>query len=171
MADKVEEAGPGKKKSILIWIMGGVLVLALAGGGGFAAFKYFRKGTAAKAGERSAEKDKEKEKKAKEAVHSTLNLDPFLVNLADKEEVRFVKATFRLGLEGEKEGEELGKNTVFLSAARDAIISLLTSRTSDQILTPEGKDTLRKDIQHKVNELMPKGKVQEVYIVDFVVQL
>jgi flagellar FliL protein len=169
MAEKTEEAVPEKKRSRLLLIIGGVLALILLGGGGFAAFKYFRKGAAPKTGDHAAAG--EKDKKAKEAILSALNLEPFIVNLADKDEVRFIKASFKLGLGGAKEAEELEKNAVFLAATRDAIISLLTAKTSNEILTPEGKDALRKDILKKVNTLMPKGKIEEVYIVDFVVQL
>jgi flagellar FliL protein len=169
MAEKTEESAPERKKPGLLLIIGGILTLALAGGGGFAAFKYFRKGSTAKTEGHAS--SSEKAKKAREAILSTLNLDPFIVNLADREEVRYVKASFKLGLGGEKEAEELGKNSVFLAATRDAIISLLTAKKSEEILTPEGKDALRKDILKKVNTLMPKGKVEEVYIVDFVVQL
>jgi flagellar FliL protein len=171
MAEKTEEVAPEKKKSKLILIIGGALVLALVGGGGLFALKYFKKSDPAKTAKHSSASEKDKDKKGKEEILSTLNLESFLVNLADKDESRYVKASFKLGLGGEKEAEELGKNSVFLAATRDAIISILTSKTSEELLTAEGKDALRKEILTKVNVLMAKGKVQEVYIVDFVVQL
>jgi flagellar basal body-associated protein FliL len=105
----------------------------------------------------------------KEEVKATLALDPFLVNLADSDEIRFVKTTFQLGLAEEpKEGM---KNGAVIAAIRDSIISLLTSKKAEQILTPEGKDALRHEIKSKVNSIVPEAKVLEVYIVDFVVQL
>ena len=51
------------------------------------------------------------------------------------------------------------------------VISLLSSKKAEQILTPQGKDTLRKEVRSKVNSLSPDLNVLEVYIVDFVVQL
>ena len=102
-------------------------------------------------------------------VKSTLTLDSFLVNLADKEDMRFVKAQFQLGMA--EPAAELPKDPVILAATRDAIISLLSAKRSDEILTPEGKQELRKEIRNRVNAILPKGKVNEVYIVDFVVQL
>jgi flagellar FliL protein len=164
MAEKEEAAAPPKPRIATKWIMIGVAgIVIVAGGVTFGLMKYLRSaGTAAAA-----------EKVKKETVESTLNLDPFLVNLADKEAVRFVKVTFRLGLSvDEKEVEEkLSKNNVFLAQIRDSIISLLTSKTSEEILTPEGKEKLRQEVQTRVNAFLSKGRVMEVYIVDFVVQL
>jgi flagellar protein FliL len=105
----------------------------------------------------------------REEVKATLALEPFLVNLADKEEVRFVKTTFQLGLA--QEPSEEAKNSVVIASIRDSIISLLSSKTSEQILTPEGKDKLREEIRSRIRPIAPRMKVLEVYIVDFVVQL
>jgi len=164
MAEKEEPSVPPKSGIGMKWIVIGLAAfLLIAGGATFGILKYLRSaGTAAAA-----------EKTKKEEIGSTLHLEPFLVNLADKEAVRFVKVTFKLGLSlEEKEVEEkLSKNNVFLAQTRDSIISLLSSKTADEILTAEGKDKLRQEVQARVNAFMSKGKVMEVYIVDFVVQL
>jgi len=104
-----------------------------------------------------------------EQVKGKLALEPFLVNLADKDESRFVKGTFHLGL-AEKLSEK-EKDSAAVAAIRDSIITLLSSKTADQILTPQGKDTLREEIRARVSTISPQIKVLEVYIVDFVVQL
>ena len=113
--------------------------------------------------------EKPKELAITEQVKDTLALEPFLVNLADQDDVHFVKTTFQLGL-GEKAGEET-KNPVVVAAIRDSIISLLSSMRAEQILSPQGKEALRKEIRTRVNQESPKLKVIEVFIVDFVVQL
>ncbi len=161
MADKVvEETAPAKSRfGWKVIVIGVAAILIVAASGTFAVFKYMR-GTAT-----AATKGK------KEIVQATLNLEPFLVNLADKEAVRFVKVTFRLGMSERNIEQEIGKDNVFLAAARDSIISILTSKTSEEMLTKEGKDKLRQEVQARVNAVLPKGKVLEVYIVDFVVQL
>ena len=164
MAEKEEALAPPKPRFGTKWMIIGIAAtVILAGGAAFAVLKYLRSaGTAAAA-----------QKVKKDTVESTLNLEPFLVNLADKEATRFVKVTFRLGLSvDEKEVEEkLAKNNVFLAQTRESIISLLTSKTSEEILTPDGKEKLRQEVQTRVNAFLSKGKVKEVYIVDFVVQL
>jgi len=96
-------------------------------------------------------------------------LSEVLVNLADTEESRFVKGTFQMGLAEEPKEKE--KDVVAIAAMRDSIITLLSSKTADQILTPQGKDKLREEIRARVNVVSPQIKVLEVFIVDFVVQL
>ena len=163
MADKVaEETAPAKPRfGWKVIVIGVAAILIVAAGGTFGVLKYLRgAGTAAAA-----------EKAKKESVQSTLNLEPFLVNLADKESGRFVKVTFRLGINLKGVEEEIGKDNVFLAATRDSIISILTSKTSEEMLTKEGKEKLRQEVQTRVNAVLPRGKVLEVYIVDFVVQL
>jgi flagellar FliL protein len=163
MADKpVEESAPPKSRfGWKIIAIGVAALLIIAGGSTYAVLKYFRRaGNAAAA-----------QKVKKETVQGTLNLEPFLVNLADKDSARFVKVTFRLGISEKGGEEEIGKNNIFLSASRDAIISLLSAKTSDEILSLEGKEKLRQEVQIRLNPVMPKGKILEVYIVDFVVQL
>jgi len=173
MADEPEVGGEEKSKGSKLWILIAVLIFLVTGDLTFRAVSFFKGRQPAAAGvpEQAVGKDKAgaptSNKKAE--IKSTLSLDPFLVNLADKDEVRFVKATFQLGLT-----EEVGESTnrAPLSAAiRDAIITILTSKTAAQMLTPEGKDKLREEIRDRVNEAAPKMSVGEVYIVDFVVQL
>jgi flagellar FliL protein len=104
-----------------------------------------------------------------EQIKATLPLEPFLVNLADTDASRFVKTTFQLGLAEELRGE--ADSSVSIPAIRDSIITLLSSKTAEQILTSQGKDKLRDEIRSRINALSPNIKVVEVFIVDFVVQL
>jgi flagellar protein FliL len=165
-------AKPPKKKimSLLPWILAGAMGLGLAG---FVAVYFLRapKADAAHGAAPDAKKKEEAEHAAgKLESKSTVVLEPFLVNLADSETVRFVKASFHLGMESEKGGEEFSANKAEVAATRDAIISLLSSLTSEQILSQEGKAKLREEIKRRVNALS-ETKVADVYIVDFVVQL
>ncbi len=167
MAEPEEVAtpqGPGvpqKGKSKLWLILGGVLLLLVSIG--FVARNYL---VGAKSGSNSAAGSKEVDK-----VKSTMNLDSFLVNLADEDATRFVKVTFRLGMDENKLGDELKDNPVVLAATRDTIISCLSTKTADELLSPEGKEKLKSEVRDRVNKVLPKGKVVEVYIMDFVVQL
>jgi flagellar FliL protein len=175
MPDEAEV--PEKKKGWRgkLWILIAVLVIAALGEAGRRTWIYF-KGTksvqaAGQAGKGGAGPSAETHSSRGEAVKVTAGLDPFLVNLADPQAVRFVKVTFQLGMTGDS--EEFSKNPVAIAAARDAIISLLSAKTSEQILTVEGKDKLRKEVRDRVNSILgaSKTKVQNVYIVEFVVQL
>jgi len=154
---------PAKKKGKLRIIIIAAAVLVVGGGGAILAMKYRRAPV-----DQSA---KSKEAEITSKIKSMMNLEPFLVNLADVEANRFVKVTFRLGLDEPSLGEEYQDNTVILSATRDQILSLLSTKTADELLTPEGKDRLRKEISEKVSAIFPKGKVVKVFILDLVVQL
>jgi len=118
-------------------------------------------------GRASANRD-QKNAKGIEQVKSVLPLEPFVVNLVDANEVRFLKATFQLGLA--EEPNEESKSAAVIAAIRDSIISLLSSVSTEEILTPQGKNKLREEIRLRINSISPKLKVLEVYIVDFVVQ-
>ena len=155
----------GKSKMKILWIAIGGLILLIAGSLIFAV-PYFKESRAA--GEQGKETSEEKDKSTEpeqEPVKATLALDPFLVNLADQ---GFVKSSFQLGLAEEPEEDT---KVMTVAAMRDSIITLLTSKTAEQMLTPQGKVKLREQIKARLNELSPNIKVVEVYIVDFVVQL
>lgn len=175
MANEPEENVEVKPKSSKFWILIiAALGLIVIGDLAFRAFNHFteNRSTAVSASGQAEVKGKAPDPaaKAKKAdVKSTVVLDPFLVNLADKEEIRFVKATFHLGLE--EVSNDVSKNPVDVALMRDTIISLLSSKTSAQILSPEGKNKLREEIRDRINAVAPKAKVQEVFIVEFIVQL
>jgi flagellar protein FliL len=151
----VETKGKSRK---LLWLAMFAVFIIIVGGAAFFAAPYLKGKTG-----------KSPKKPEPEQVKATLALDPFLVNLADKEEIRFVKTTFQLGLA--KEPSEEAKSGAAIAAIRDSIISLLSSKTAEQILTTQGKDKLREEIRSRIRSVAPNINILEVYIVDFVVQL
>jgi flagellar FliL protein len=172
MADEPQENTQAKSKGNKLWIAIALLSFLVAGDLAFRALGYFKGKPPAEPGAPAGPEVTQGSAAApgkKGEVKSTLPLEPFLVNLADKDEIRFAKATFQLGL-GEKSGEE-ARDPVSMAGMRDTIISILSSKTSDQILTIEGKDKLREEIRERLNRIAPKMKIQEIFIVDFVVQL
>lgn len=170
MAEGEEAEVPKKKKRTFVWIIAGVAFLVAAGVGGLLLRDYLRPPQVVASDDTGGAAKKDKEG-IESKVKSTMNLDPFIVNLADTDATRFVKLTLRLGLDESGLGEELDRNPVVVAAARDRIISILTTKTSDQILTPAGKDKLRAEVRDAVNPVLPRGKIVEVFIMDFVVQL
>ena len=159
MAEPKEVAVPEtkKKSKLALWLILGAAIVLL-GSGGFLARRYLSGSTEGAAA-------------GKHEVKSVMNLESFLVNLADMESTRFLKVTFRLGLDDAKSGEEYEKDPVVLAATRDKIITLLSTKTAEELLTPEGKERLRNEIREKVNSVLPGGKIVEVFIIEFVVQL
>lgn len=165
--NKKGKTGKGTMKKLWIIIAAQVLVIAAVLIFGLPYFMEAR--VASETGEVvEQQQEEESPPSTRKDVKATLSLDPFLVNLADKEEVRFVKTSFQLGLAEKPDEKKIEMTT---PAMRDSIITLLSSKTAEQILTPQGKEKLREQIQTRVNAISPEINVVEVYIVDFVVQL
>jgi flagellar FliL protein len=164
--NKTGKTGKGKMKKL--WVLSAALILLISGSltFGLAYFKGSRLVFVQQ--EETPEQEGDTSVTAKPVVKFIFTLDPFLVNLADRDNVRFVKTSFQLGLAEEPDKKNM---TMTVAAMRDSIITLLSSKTSEQILTPQGKEKLREQVRTRMNAISPGIKVLEVYIVDFVVQL
>jgi len=147
-------------------VIGVVLVVLLGAGGGGAWWWMHRAEAAAPAaGE---------EKKAEAAIDPSdtgvLGLDPFLVNLADKDSPRFLRATLKLVVGPKKQAAELNEDEVAKARIRSGVLELLTEQTSDKVVTPEGKAALKKAIVEHSSKILSEGKVTDVLFSEFVVQ-
>lgn len=176
MADEDKGETKGKKgmpiKTIGIGLVAGLLI-----GGGTA---FFLKGgdpppqaeAAAKEGaseskeEASATEDEE-EALPEEEEGVIFDLAPFIVNLADAPEIRYLKVTIKLDLLNAKYVEDLNKR---LPQIRDTLLILLSSKEFNAIRTAEGKMELRDEILQRVNTLFQREKVRTAYFTDFVTQ-
>lgn len=174
MADSATPNAPSKSRAVLPWVLVGLVSLGLAGDLGLRVMSYIqgRNTPGSRTGSTERTKNKANGENGGDRLQSksTVALEPFLVNLADREAVRFVKVAFQLGMETEEGSEEFTANRAVVAATRDSVISLLSGMTSEQILSPEGKSMLREQLKKKVNSLSA-AKVADVYIVEFVVQL
>jgi len=141
--------GGGKKK--LIIIVAAVLVLVLGGG---AALLVLKKKPAEEGDEETAAAAVEApaKKKGGEAKAPTfVPLDPFTVNLSDKEVDRFAQIGIILQVDDEKASEEIKG---FLPAIRNNILMVLSHKTSTELLTREGKEQLAKEILRESSRAM-----------------
>lgn len=193
MADAKEAAEqPAKKKSgFLKYVILVLLLLLLGGGGYFAYLKFFMAKPAppaaaeTKAGEEAPKPEEhappKEEKKAAEghgeakgghgekgkdkAPSNVVALPPFVVNLADQNARRYLKVV--LDVEMTSNPELLEAN---MAKIRDSLLLLLSSKTSQELATLEGKITLRKEIVDRLNQALGQAKVARVYYTDFVIQ-
>lgn len=159
-----EEEKKGGKKKLLIFLL---IFLIIAGAGGFAAYKFLLSG---KQEENSEEKKAEqvvKEVNAVEQLGIMYDLGTFVVNLADKDADRYLKITIVLELESDMVRMEVEKR---LPQIKDAITTLLLTKTSDEIKTAEGMELLKEEIIKRVNAILPLGGVKNVYFTEFVIQ-
>lgn len=151
-----EQQAPKKKKSKSMMLIIIVVVAVVIGGGG--AFFFISKSGGDKA-------HKKEEAKKDEGV--MFALEPFVVNLSDQSGNRFLKVTLQMELAGPTLAESAKQKTPQI---RDAIITLLTSKTSDALMSPEGKLQLKDEINITANQILGNNSVKNVYLTEFVMQ-
>lgn len=95
------------------------------------------------------------------------NLDTMIVNLSDHGGKRYLRVTMALEL---SEQEVLSTIESRLPQVRDAVLSILPTKKYGDVSTTEGKIALRTEVMEKINSLLTKGKVENVYFTEFVVQ-
>jgi flagellar protein FliL len=188
-----KETAPAKKSKKMLIII--VAVLLLGGGGGY----YFLRVRGADSG-KAKDKNAQKKNKAEDTNSDTANaekggkdadagsnkkllemslpedsdvkqvieLQPFIVNLADDNEPRYLRMTVSVGL---AEAGEAKPDPLFTTKIRNAMLAVLTSKKSEQILTVEGKATLRKELLAAARAAVEEPEVHAIYITDFIVQL
>lgn len=192
------EVPPPKSKKTLIII---VLVVVLLVGGGGGGFYFWTKSTASAAEKEAETKGKsekediadsepsEDESSTDEAAGSSkdevrnslrnalpddenvkhvIELQPFIINLADENEARYLRMTVSLGVgeSGEEKPSEL-----FLTRVKNAMLAVLSVKTSEDVLSIKGKNKLRKELLKAAQAASEEPLVEAIYITDFIVQL
>lgn len=133
------------------------ILLLLGGIGGLVASM---SGKSAKAAGKVEEKPKEL---------ATLQLDEFLVNLADTNEPHYLKAVVVLEIiGGAKEVEEIKATST--ARIRDAIITTMSRRHLRELLTVDGKQALKDSIRKEVNRVLEREAVNQVYFTSIAMQ-
>ena len=160
-AAAAEAAAPppkGKKKLIIIAAV--VLLLALAGGGGTVFVMKKKAAEAAAAAEAEAEEDAPSKKAGAKKEHGAppafLPLEPFIVNLADKEVDRYAQIGVTLELDDAKTADQL---KAYMPAIRNGILMVLAHKTSGELLERKGKEALALEIMRET--VRPLGIVAE----------
>lgn len=148
-------------KKLLVHGVVGILLMAAGGGGVW----FWTRGAQAAAAEGHAAAPA-----VDPADSAMVPLDPFLVNLADTEAPRFLRATVNLVIGPKARAEDLAKDPVVMARIRSTVLELLTTQRSKTLVTPEGKDELRKGISERVAAVIGDAKVIDVLFSDFVVQ-
>ena len=95
------------------------------------------------------------------------SLDTVIVNLSDPTGSRFLRATMDLELQSETLNEEMEKR---LPQIRDMILMTLPSRRFQDIQSTEGKIALRNELMEKLNSLLKRNAIINIYFTEFVVQ-
>ncbi len=145
-------AAKGGKKKLMIIIGAVVLLLAVLGGG--AAFYFKSKAAAAAAAEEeggggaAAHKDKKPKAAARDPKHppTFVPLDPFTVNLADRDAERYAQIGVSLELEDPKQADAI---KAYMPVIRNNILMVLSHKSSAELLERDGKTKLAREIQRE----------------------
>jgi flagellar FliL protein len=140
----------GSKKLIII-IAAVVLLLVVGGGGAFFMMKKKADAEAAAADEdgggehaKPSKEAKKPEKKEHEGPPAFVPLDPFVVNLADRDSERFAQIGITLQVDDAHMAEEM---KAYMPAIRNAVLLILSHKSSEDLLSPEGKVKLAEEIR------------------------
>lgn len=138
----------GKKKLIII---GAALAVLLAGGGAGAFFVMKKRAAAAAAaaeedGAGAAEQHEDNKVAKADLKHAPtfVPLDPFTVNLADREAERYAQVGMTLELADAKAGDLL---KAYMPAIRNNILLVLAGKTAAQLMEHEGKVQLAAEVR------------------------
>jgi len=168
-------AAPAGNKKLVV-IVGVVVALLVAGGA--AAFFMSSGGKSAESGTVESDAagsdepvvipeggdDIEELAEGEEPIGAIFPLEAFVVNLSGG---RFIRCQVQLEFTGREVPRKFYPRIV---AVRDSLISLLASKTQDDLLNARGRDALRDEIKDGVNELLRKEEVKRVYFTQFVIQ-
>jgi flagellar FliL protein len=157
--DAAEVPKKGKKK-LIIMIAALVALLGIGGGG---AVVYVKKKAADAAAAEAEEEDgedverlkpvaKESKKDEKRIPPVFVPLEPFVVNLADREADRFAQIGITLEVADAHVGDEI---KAYMPAIRNNVLLLLAHKTSAELMEPEGKEELAKEVRREA--LRPMG--------------
>lgn len=143
-ASAVVPAKKGKKKLIIIVAAALLVVLALGGGAVFFMKKKAHDAQAAEDGAPAAEHAAVK----RDSKHppTFLPLDPFVVNLADKDADRYAQIGITLEIGDAKFADDL---KTYMPAIRNGILMILAHKTSRELLERSGKEQLAAQIQRE----------------------
>lgn len=96
-----------------------------------------------------------------------VKLDPFLTNIADQRRARVEVA---LAIAPIDRSAEVQADPLLLARLRDRVLTMLASRTYEELTSASGKESFRAKIREAAQEIIAEGEVQEALFVDFVVQ-
>lgn len=166
MAGK-EKAGaeaPAKKSKAMLFVVIALVLVIVVGGAG--AFMMLSKAKAPPAAEKG-EGEGGHEGPAAEMVF--IPLDSFTVNLTGDQE-RFAQIVINLAISDPKAQEVVKSRSPLI---RDRVLKIIAQKTAENLLTPQGKNKLAKEVLEAVKSSLPsehRKSVKEVLFSNFIVQ-
>jgi flagellar protein FliL len=166
--------GVSTKKLIMILVIAMGLMAVGIGGAVMVVMKRSAAAHADDGEEEHVAEVKPKKKKAKEVSEHPvfLPLDPFVVNLTDREQDRYAQIGITLEIDDPKVGEKM---KTFMPAIRNGILLVLAHKGSKELLDPKGKQLLAEEIMREAVRPLgfdddDSGPVRAVHFSSFIIQ-
>lgn len=102
-----------------------------------------------------------------EEASQVLVIKDLIINPAGTNGTRFLLTTVGLEVPSAEIKAELEQKEI---QTRDILNTVLTSKGLDELTIPQFKETLRKEIQEKLNANLRSGKISNVYFSKFIIQ-
>jgi len=153
-----------KKFTLLLALIGVLLIAAVGAGGYYIGTQWGSQGEADAADSASqggASFD------SKGDLGPLVELDDFLVNIADGKQTRYLKANITVEAVDTSTQEEIQKR---MPQIRDAIIFHMGTKTFDQVRDLQGKKQLRAELTKRLNGILDERLVERLFFTEFVVQ-
>jgi flagellar FliL protein len=144
-------APPKGKKKLIIIIVAAVAVLVLAAGG---ALLMMKKSASAEDGEEADAEQTSTKSAAKhdpKAVPTFVPLDPFTVNLADRDAERFAQVGITLEVGDPKVGDQI---KAYMPAIRNNVLMALADKTAVELMDRQGKARLAEQVRRETSRAM-----------------
>ncbi|MBN2126545.1 MAG: flagellar basal body-associated FliL family protein [Deltaproteobacteria bacterium] len=103
----------------------------------------------------------------KKGIGPVFPLEIFIVNLMDPQGKRYLKVKLELELTDDELKREIEGR---LPQFRDAILTILSSKTYEEVSPLEGKLQLRAEIMSNLNQFLNGGAVTNIFFTEFIVQ-
>ena len=100
-------------------------------------------------------------------VKQVIEIQPFILNLADVEESRYLRLAVSIGIGGETESKP---EPLFTARLRNALLAVLMTKTSQEVLSIEGKIALRKELLKAAQRVIKEPEIETIYITELIVQ-
>jgi flagellar protein FliL len=166
-----EEGAPeGKKSSLKKWLILGALVFALLAAGAGAAAYFLPEYMPAPLNffdPKSIKGSQTQAKPPQEERGHIYTMDPFIVNLADAEQNRYLKIRINLESKKSEPDEEFTKK---LPLIKDTILTILSRKKSEELFPSSGKEALKAEMLRSINPNLAGLKIKAVYFTEFVIQ-
>lgn len=105
--------------------------------------------------------------KSSTEVGALFDVGEYVANISSESGPRIVKVKITFDLTDETMNEEI---TSKLPKVQDTILTILRSKTAEEVQDPKTTQQLKDEIKDKTNEFITKGRISNVYFTYFILQ-